>query len=188
MTTRRDIIKSVLAGAASMAMPSAGAIANFAPPLEATTPKLVGWSVGSEGSMNWYPIFAETEEAAIAEWVDIAGVCSDCPRSTPGSTDVCECYPDITADRSRAFDEYATTCEPVPDVAKHRAGWCNIDCSRCGHTSDETVSYDVAEDVDGQVVCHDCMTIADWRIVDPSHADELLSEELDREYGPEIAP
>ncbi len=200
MSTRRDIIKTALGAAAAMALPGASdeAVAKMAATLEApVAPKLVGWSVGQHDRMNWRPVFAATKEQAIEEWAHVnwGGVeCDECGRNVltgeggdPALYD--DCCGDIGVHRSKHFDAHFALyqkTDDVPDIAKHHDGWCNIDCDRCGRSSDETTSQDVNHDVGGMLICEDCMTYADWRIADPDYADELLADYLDSEYGPEV--
>lgn len=182
MKSRRDILKGGAAVAAASIMPtvpaSAVAVTNA---VSAAPPPLVGWSVGTEGAMNWEAVFAPTREDAIKEWLSIKGTCDGCPHDT-GADDVCECYPDIDSHRSKAFDSYADA-DRVPDTAKHLDGWCNIDCDRCGWSSDETASEDVNYIVGNEIVCEGCMTLSDWKVSDPQYYDELIEELLTAEYG-----
>ena len=188
MTSRRQFLAATAAAAVApilpaVPLPAAAPVVGWVAVTSA--PPLVGWSVGTDGAMDWEAVFAPTPEEAVREWLSIKGQCDSCPRDTPGSTEVCECYPGIDYHRSHSFDAYVDA-PTVPDTAKHDDGWCNIDCDRCGNTSDETMFCDVAETVGDEIVCHDCMTYSDWLIADPDHAAEMLDEMLEGEYGPVI--
>ena len=131
--------------------------------------------------MDWEAVFAPTREEAVKEWLSIKGTCDGCPHDT-GVDEVCECYPNIDSHRSPSFDAHVDEAI-VPDVAKHQDGWCNIECDRCGNTSDETTSWDVNRIIGAEIVCEDCMTLADWKIDDPEHYEMLVDELLTEEYG-----
>lgn len=181
MQTRRDILRGSAAVAAAAVLPavpiSAAVLAEVVP----AAPPLLGWSIGTEGSMDWEAVFAPTKEEAVKEWLSIKGTCDGCPHDT-GENDVCECYPDIMGHRSPAFDAHVNAAA-VPDIAKHEDGWCNIECDRCGNTSDETTSWDVNRVIGSEIVCEDCMTLADWKVDDPEHYEMLVDDLLTEEYG-----
>lgn len=179
MHTRRDILRGVAAATAAAVMPAVPVGAAPAPAPSAAP--LLGWSVGREGAMDWEAVFAPTREEAVQEWLSIKGTCEGCPHDT-GADEVCECYPDIDSHRSPAFDKHVHA-DRVPDTAKHADGWCNIDCDRCGWSSDETASWDVNHVVGDQIVCEGCMTLVDWKIADPEYYDEQIENMLTEEYG-----
>ena len=169
--TRREAIKLGGAAIAATAVPIPAGIEAAADVLP-----LPAWTVGTPGERNWIVAYARTETEALAEWItaNIGEPCEGCPRgSTVPTEEVCECYGEVVADRSKSFDKYHAENE-VPPHALFDAGW-DMDCHRCGY---ETNQDECGHTVDKEIVCEGCMTWADYQKADPEHFAEMLDNAL----------
>jgi hypothetical protein len=156
------------AAAVAAAIPAQAA----APVSQAATP---AWIVGTPGEYNWQAIFAKTEEEAIRLWVEEETGLEGCERGE--ASDDCDCefccslYSDLDAERVKEFDG-KTDITPGDWLS---AGKGHI-CSRCGY---ETSRDEGGKAIGKEAVCSDCMTLADWDIVDPERAAEIRADQAE---------
>lgn len=136
------------------------------------------WAVGTPGEDNWKVIQAATAELAKRAWVSdhygaqMAENCNEdgnCPEST-----CCEfCYQlngfDLDAERHEEWDGKAVEAGDATWFASGLGAYC----TRCDF---ETCPDSGGHLVEKEIVCDDCMTIADWWIVDPETARDLAEE------------
>ena len=178
--TRRSLLLGATALAGTAALPPVALLAESLPApatsaAEATAARLPAWVVGTPGDFDGQVIRAATEEDAIAEWLDDMWIQCECgdvldSGEVIGPEDCYRCTHSVEAERSTYFD----------DIDKPKAGdWLRAGmgthCSRCG--------YEVHVEAGGhaigdEAVCEDCMTLEDWRIVDPARAAEMEAEDL----------
>ena len=114
----------------------------------------------------------EAHALMIAEHFD--EVDENCPRNDPDSEDEC------TIEECGCVDSGMSTVEREPNLDEaaargditiedfHEAGWGYV-CDRCGG---EPRGWDW-HPVGGAPVCDDCITIEEWRVINPKHAAEL---------------
>jgi len=112
-------------------------------------------------------------EEAIALRVEEYTGLTEC-ECGPGDSGECEyCWASFDAHRVPSMD---TIESPTP------ADWLRADmghtCSRCGY---ETFAQHNGHPVGDEAVCEDCMSLADWEIVDPERAAEMRAELADEE-------
>ncbi len=129
------------------------------------------WGVGTPGEFNWQHIIARTSE--IAELIfRKENVEFECEEDAPCG----ECYGctlEVIAERKPVWDGIVN---PTP-ADWLRAGFGTY-CSRCGYEAyPENDSHPVVD----EAVCEECMTIADWDVIDPKHAADLREEEKARD-------
>jgi hypothetical protein len=159
MINRRDVLIGVAAVAAAAKLPTAGAVAKPAEVIPA-------WAVGTPGEFNWQHIVARTAEKA--ERVFRAENCDfECEEDTLCGE--CEgCTMEVVAERKPVWDglENPTSADWL------RAG-SGTYCSRCSY---ETFPEENGHPVGDEAVCEECMTLADWDIVDPERAAELRAQ------------
>lgn len=167
--SRRQILVGAAAVAAASAIP-----ATVAPAIEAAAPAEIipAWAVGTPGEFNWQHIVARTAEEAErifrAEW--IGDNCEDEEDGPCGECDAC-CL-DVEATRVKSWDGLGTTTSA--DWLRADMGSC---CTRCGSESHKDAG---AQIVGEDAICEDCLTLADWGIIDPKHAAELRAEDEER--------
>jgi hypothetical protein len=153
MMNRREVLLGAAALAAAAQLPTA-AVAKQ--PLPA-------WAVGTPGEFNWQRIIAKTAEEA--EGIFRNENCEfECEEDAPcGECDGCTM--EVIAERKPVWDGIVN---PTP-ADWLRAGSGTF-CSRCSY---ETFPEENGHPVVDEAVCEDCMTLADWDIVDPARAAEL---------------
>lgn len=172
--TRRDALKLATAAAAATALPSIPFAAPAAP-VAALEP---AWIVGTPGEYNWQFMRGLTEEAARLAYVQEETGLDKC-EDGGSDPDDCDCefcchFRDVEGSRVKEWDNRPGT----PNAGDWlRAGFGHI-CSRCSY---ETSREEGGRAVNDNAVCSDCMTLADWDIVDPEHAAELRAELADEE-------
>lgn len=169
--------RALLLGTSAVAVAAALPAAQIAPAAaKVAKPPLPTWIVGTPGEWDHEVIRAATREAAIAfraegcEFEDDP----DEEEGLGGPNCVCE---DCTARGG-----YEATRVPQWDgrpVNSIGGGdWLDIGneaiCSRCDY---ETAKESGGHNIGGKAVCEDCMTLADWDIVDPERAAELRAEQ-----------
>jgi len=128
------------------------------------------WIVGTPGEFNWQHIIAKTAEKAERIFRD-----ENCEFECEEGSPCGECYGctmEVIAERKPILDGIVN---PTP------ADWLRAGsgtyCSRCSYeTSPEENGHPVAD----EAVCEECMTIADWDVIDPKHAADLREEEKAR--------
>lgn len=152
---RREFLKSTVAAAAVMALP-APLLSSPAAVAPATTPM---WAVGTPGVYNYAPIAANTMEEAIKFFLEE----NDHLYEADGSVG-CE----LEAVRVKSWDNIGW-----PKNADWLRAGMGTHCDRCGYeTSYDQCGHDIAD----EAICEECMTIDDWKIVDPERAAELLED------------
>lgn len=173
--SRRGFLTTASAAAVVAGLP-AGASAPVAPIAKAVKPPLPTWIVGTPGEWDHEIIRAATRELAVRFR------CDDCEaeeddeygNADPGGPD-CECEPCCAG---RGFE--ATRIPQWDGRPKNSIGsgdWLDIGneamCDRCDYeTSREMGGHNVRH----KAVCEDCMTLADWDIIDPERAAEIREE------------
>lgn len=174
--SRRQALKLGAAAVAASALPTATSIVESIAAPE-TRPLLPAFVVGTPGEYDWEFIRAATEDEAIIQWLEQSkiAVTDECEAETCRCKDwrsatACEHFgqPDIEANRAEALDAIEN---PTPGDWM-RAGF-GYECSRCRH---ETHADDGGRGVGDEAVCEDCMTLADWEIVDPERARDMREE------------
>lgn len=172
--TRREILKRAGAVAAVTALPSVVPVISAAP----SAPPMLAWVVGTPGEFNWQFVRAPSEHEAKLEWLSEDScemVCEEVDSADleklPEDCDCefCSRYHDIGADRTPTFDGHPTLSP---------ADWLNAGighlCCRCGY---ETCRDGGGRAVGNDAVCEDCLTLADWDIIDPERAAEKRAED-----------
>lgn len=164
---RREILVGAAAVAAVTAIPVQAAAAT-APVAEI----LPAWAVGSEGEFNWQHIVARTEREAQRIFVcdngydDFEEECAH--DSHEDGCDCCDVLAAFDAQRIPRWDGLSRTTN---------ADWLRANmgslCSRCGY---ETFREEGGHPVGDEAVCSDCMTLADWDVVDPQRAAEIRAD------------
>ncbi len=164
---------------------AAVASATLVPTVAAAAPVAVSppvihpvWAVGTEGGRDWQLLRAPALEDAIAEWRGIWGDPCDCD---PENEDCEDCCAKPEAFRVKALDDKLETT--ARNRAHHIAGWMGT-CERCNWDECDPSDYNVLPD--DELVCDECMTLADWRVTNPKHYEELCDELLTDEYGPDL--
>lgn len=199
MTTRRDFLAGASAVAAASVLPLPMSATVVAPSAAPVAPPMLAWafdiSHGDYRSTVIAPTKAEAHAAMINEYFE-CDLDERCPRRVHDSEDECTMEDCGCTDSGMSSVER----EPSLDAAAargsieiddyHRAGWGYV-CDRCGG---EPVGGDW-EVVDGVPVCNDCMTLDEWRVVNPKYAaemeeearlDALTDEEYERETTAKI--
>ncbi|WCS27282.1 hypothetical protein LOK46_10820 [Methylobacterium sp. NMS14P] len=169
--SRRAFLASAGAVAAVAGLP-AGASVPVAPIAKAVKPPLPTWIVGTPGEWDHEIIRAATREAAVLLRCD---ECEGEDDEDFAGPDGCECEPCLARGNYEATR--VTQWDGRPEASIGSGDWLDIGseaiCSRCDYeTAKEMCGHNVA----GKAVCEDCMTLADWDIVDPEHAAELRAE------------
>ena len=168
---------AVAVAAALPAVPVAPAVA------KAAKPPLPTWIVGTPGEWDHEVIRAATREAAIAFRAEGCEFEEDPDEEEGLGGPNCACE-DCTA---RAGYEATRVPQwdgrPIQSIGG--GDWLDIGnetiCSRCDY---ETAKENGGHNVGGKAVCEDCMTLADWDIVDPERAAELRAEQEDEPLLP----
>lgn len=167
--SRRTALALAVGAAAAPLLPEA-----IAAPVAPAVPLFPAWSVGTPGEYNWKTFFAATKDRAIELYrqamIDDDGMDEDTAA---------EC--DLEANDMKHFEpdtegEHYMTAQDAYD-----AGWGHI-CDRCGVEESPSMWRPVSD----KAVCDDCMTLADWQIIDPEHAAELR-EEMEAEFWDEFS-
>ncbi len=172
---RREFLAGTSAVALAAAMPVMAAPGFVGLDL-ARGPDLVAWAVGTQGEYDWAWHLAPDERTARLAWVaDFVG--DDRCESGGDPKDDCDC--DVccnfrSADAQRIPEWDGKKVKPPDWLA---VGMGHL-CSRCGH---ETSREDGGHAVADEVVCEDCMKLADWDVVDPERAAEMRAELADEE-------
>ena len=163
--SRRQFLTTASAIAIAAALPLPSAVA--APlPAPSATPM---WAVGSPGEFNWQPIAADTIEEAIRIFAEDHDYLEEDGSFTA----------ELDGQRCKSWDGIG---KPGPaDWLREGLGTY---CSRCDY---ETFLDSGGRVVGAEAVCEDCMTIADWRIVDPEYAAEIEEPEDSRDVRSEAS-
>jgi hypothetical protein len=167
MLNRREILIGTIAVAAT---------ANLPPVVVAGKPAevLPAWVVGSNGEFDWQHIIARTEWEAKRFFAQDCGDYEDeCDHD--GHHEGCDCCDSIAsyeAERKPMWD--GTPYDKITPGDWMRSGTGHV-CSRCSY---ETFPEEGGYGVGNEAVCSECMTLADWDIIDPEHAAELRADSL----------
>jgi hypothetical protein len=171
--SRRALLLGTSAVAVAAVLPVAPVVQAVAKPV---APPLPTWIVGTPGEGDHYVIRALTYEDAVRFRCEPCWYADDPdPEEGVGGPD-CECC-DCTSNRGyeatrvQAWDGRRKDSITGGDWVE--AGF-QADCSRCGY---EATRDDNGRSIGGEAVCGDCMTLADWDIVDPEYAAELRAEQ-----------
>ena len=114
-------------------------------------------------------------EAAIREWQIQEGSWDeehDCCQAC--ELNPCGC--DLAAQRVPAWDDKTVI---AGDTDWWEAGF-GAYCSRCSY---ETHPDNGGELIHDQIVCQDCLTLADYKVCSPDHYAELIEDLMCEEYG-----
>lgn len=160
-------------GAAAVAVATVPNIPFAAAPTVAA-PRLPVWLVGTDGEFNWGSFRAGTEEAAKALWAEEQCGLDTC--ETGDSSGDCDCeycgtLANADAQRMAKLDDK----DKITPADWLTVGMGHI-CSRCSY---ETFREEGGHAVGDEAVCEDCMTLADWDIVDPERAAEMRADMAD---------
>lgn len=171
--SRRAFLASASAAAVVAGLP-AGASVSVAPIAPTPKPLLPAWIVGTPGEWDHEVIRAATREAAIAFRAEECDFADDPDPEDGGGGPDCDCEActargGYEATRVEAWDQKPSESITSGDWLK--AEFC-ANCERCGYETD----FENGCSVGTKAVCHDCMTLADWEIVDPEYAAEMRAE------------
>lgn len=163
---RRTFIASA-AAVTAIPMPNLVAAAPVMPAMVAPA-----WAVGSPGEFDWIHATG-TEHDARIEWLNSYHGVTDCEQGGEQPRPECECefcgnYHGVEVERIEAWDgkEQLTKADWL-------RGNLGTLCSRCGY---ECYREDGGHPIGDDAVCGECMTVADWDIVDPERAAEMRAE------------
>jgi len=173
--SRREALMVGLGAVAAASFPSPAARAAVA--VAAPAIDLKAWAVGSIDEWDWRHVNARTEHEAKLLWLKAEPITDVCGQ--PGRDD-CDCeyctvLSGLEADRKPSWDG---------KVEASKGDWLRADmgacCSRCG---EETYMHgdDPGYAVGDLAICSECMTLADWDIVDPGKAADIREELADDE-------
>lgn len=169
--SRRGVLGAALGAIVARfvpALPAISAVPAVAAPANLLLP---AWIVGTPGEPDHEVVRALTREAAIAFRCDGCDGDDDGLVNQPG----CDCYScseqgGYEATRVAEWDD-----KPVVTDGDWMAAGFETRCDRC----DYEVSYDLGgRVVQGKPVCDECLTLADWRLVDSERAAEMEAEAL----------
>lgn len=175
MITRRFLLAAAAMTAASAAIPVSAAAPTPAPHVGHRLP---AWIVGTEGEFDYEMVRASTAADAIAARVaELTGQdrCSCAPGDFDGCA-YCDIAPSYDAYRVEVFD----TLERDPTGAEWFSAGLGTHCDRCGfETHPETGGVAIGK----FAICEDCLTLADWDVIDPQRAAEMRAEEAEAAHG-----
>ena len=101
--------------------------------------------------------------------------CSCAPGDFDGCA-YCDIAPSYDAYRVEVFD----TLERDPTGAEWFSAGLGTHCDRCGfETHPETGGVAIGK----FAICEDCLTLADWDVIDPQRAAEMRAEEAEAAHG-----
>jgi hypothetical protein len=171
--TRRHALQLGAAALTAAIVPATTAIAQ-APTL------LPAWFVGTAGEWDWEFVRGATEQDAILNYLGERGLgitCEAVEEGEPVPPEDCDC--EVCMVIGRVDAERKTGLDNVrnPTKAQMFENGLGQYCDRCDYEAYPNESGYV---VGSEVVCSDCMTIADWDVVDPERATELRAEKETR--------
>lgn len=170
--TRREALKIGVGTIAALAVPVSSVAAMTRSVAAAET--IPAWVVGTPGEFDWQHIIAKTEREAIRIFACDAGnddFEEECDhKEYRDGCDCCEALSQFDAERKPMWDGKPEGQITAGDWM--RSGTGHI-CSRCSY---ETFPGEGGHGVGAEAVCSECMTLADWDIIDPEHATELRAQ------------
>lgn len=182
MTTRRDVLRGAAAVASVAVLPPMPMVSTAVAAAPTAEP-LLAFMVGTPGEFDGAFVRARNIKEAFEIWGEEQG-------HMAGSDECENCYdpqkPDAPCSCDPAY--YALRMEQWDNLKGEPSGGDWLDaglgyiCDRCNY---ETFSGD-GYNVNGDAICTDCMTLADWKVVDPEHYAEEVDQLLTDEYGPDI--
>lgn len=131
-------------------------------PVKLQSARQKAWAVGTWGEFDWCHVWAFDEEQAIRIHALNEGMVD------PETGEIERHY---DAQRCEAWDDLKSDPTPADWI---RANMGHL-CSRCGHECSGDCGDGNA--VGDEAVCTDCMTLADWDVIDPEYAAELREEQ-----------
>lgn len=164
--SRRELLVGAAAVAAAANIPAII-------PSPAAAPALPAWVVGTPGEFDWQFQVGRTAEEAIRNYVcEIVGG-DGCEEANDPDCDCEWCYKikSVEAERKPMWDGKREDEIAPGDWIRSGTGHT---CSRCSY---ETFPEEGGHGIGREAVCSECMTLADWDIVDPEHAAELRAEQ-----------
>jgi hypothetical protein len=170
--TRRQALKCMAVSLAAAAAPPALSLAPEE--IAASAPLLPAWTVGTIGEYDWQCIRAPDAQSAILEYLENETGWRACIEANVEIAGASECECDFCIARRRLDVKRVEAFDAI--VNPTRLDWLEAGLGKLCERCDYEVDNSSAEVVDGDVVCHDCMTLADWRIADPERAAEMESE------------
>lgn len=180
--SRRTLLATLGAAAIAARLP-AEANVPVAPVAKIVKPPLPTWIVGTPGEWDHQIIRAATRELAVrlrCEECDYDGDSDADPAVGEGGPD-CECEACLANGGYEATRVQEWDGRPEETIGS--GDWLKVafaaNCERCGYETDHEYGHNVA----GKAVCDDCMTLADWDVVDPEHAAELRADMADEVIG-----
>lgn len=161
MISRRGFLLGVSSAAVAAALPTA--VLPSAPVMigvdMAAGPDLVAFAVGTPGEYDWISVFARSAEEAWTEWCDQHWYEPDERRFDP----------DFVM-RVEGWDHLST----ITSADWLRVGLGHV-CDRCGYETHPDIGARV---VVGDVVCEECLTLADRASIDPDDVVEDLANRI----------
>ncbi|MDW9481266.1 hypothetical protein GOB57_21715 [Sinorhizobium meliloti] len=139
--------------AAPLASAAAADIIGSAPPLSPM------WAAGTPGEFDWRPISADNAEEAFARWCDHQGI----PAAAR------PLFSTETVRRVPSWDGRSPEQVRPADWIKNGLGHT---CERC----DSEAMADTATVIEGEVVCHECMTYGEKLEEDEDFGMESLAD------------
>jgi len=179
MTTRRELLKGSAAVAAISVIPPIPVSAVQSAQVAAEP--LVAFMVGTPGEHDGAHIMARNLKEAFQIWGEERGTmcgtdeCEQCFDRGDEPNRPCTCDPTYYAKRFPKWDNLGHEATPA-DWLKAGLGYI---CDRCSNEEGFGDGYVI----DGEAVCVDCMTLADWKTQDPEYYAEQIEELLTEEYG-----
>lgn len=167
-TSRRNFLALSGAAIAASVVPFTAAAAPVAAVVKAPLPT---WIVGTPGEWDHEIIRAATREAAICFRAEECDADED---DEPPEGGFCECCACTDAAGYEATRVPQWDGRPVKAISS--GDWLDVEfcanCERCGYETDHEYGHSVS----GKAICEDCMTLADWDIVDPERAAEMRAD------------
>jgi len=170
---RREVMALGAATVAAAALPAGSPVAAAGTP-GCSAPIPPAWAVGPpDGDFNWISAVGSEHEAKL-EWLNSwrgreSMKCLRGGELKEGcECDNCEDYSRLEVTRQEGWDGKA---EIKP--GDWLRGGMGCMCSRCSYETFEEANGHAVGD---EAVCEECMTLADWDIVDPERAAELRAE------------
>lgn len=175
---RRQALSLGFAAATMAVLPASAKLA----PIEAIAPAAPtpSWIVGTPGEYDWQHIVAKTEFEArrifVQEWKCYGEHCQHSEYQE--DCEFCETLHSSEVQRMEAWDGHNEVSSA--DWLKQGLGTL---CDRCANECHRDCGAHI---VGSDAVCEDCMTLADWDLVDPTTAAEMRAEMEDDEDAPAL--